>query len=1193
MHGTPAHGTRALHGVARACGTYRPQKDPSMVVILSVYFFFGLLDFTSARPTHTISGADAPLSALTAAVAPAAGLQGRAARASCPASTVEVETVQPSAGWTEGSNYPGYSGAAHFTWNGGNHFPKSQAGVYGLLSYDINVPQSGSYTLSIRNYHHDPDKTESNDCWVRVDNQPWLKTFNNVVRAWNWVTFVDPAHGCGWKGLAACAHPQYSLTAGSHRIQISGRSNGFVIDAVKLEATSCGSNPAPAPASPLPPPPPQPSPPSPPSPPTPQSNDGFQTFASTGCCRFAGGSNAGKSTYTHLPNILTVTACQAQCAASSSCSGFEVSGWEGCELHTLVPQSTEGTQGCTCKKKIGATTPTAPNPPQAPPSPPPQVPSSSPPSPPSTSCSAAKEVESITPSSGWIKGSNYPGYSGAAHFTWNGGNHFPKSQAGVYGLLSYDINVPQSGSYTLSIRNYHHDPDKTESNDCWVRVDNQPWLKTFNNVVRAWNWVTFVDPAHGCGWKGLAACAHPQYSLTAGSHRIQISGRSNGFVIDAVKLEAVGCVAPAPTVATPPPTPAPTPPPVTPAPTPPTTLPPAPAPPAPTVAPTPATAPPTPAPTPSPVTPAPTTAPTVAPTLAPAPPTPSPTQVTPAPAPTQAPVTPAPAPAPVVTTAVLEITAGAKAIAVADITGITIGDKLNIGAGEKMESSTVQFVSSGIKRMPMPPVDGDRARREAVAGTVNLVDALENDHAVGSIVTFTPANDGAPTASPVPTVPTPAPPAPTVAPTPAPAPPTPAPTPAHTPTPEAPVGQKVIRFEGFNEGDVGCCRFEGGGSGDKSTYTARSDVTTAEACEQLCRADTSCKGFEQSIWEGCELHTIKPTFATETVGCKCKAKVVTWTIATPRPTLAPTEPPTPAPTVAQTPAPAPTPAPTTPAPTTPAPTPVPTPAPTTPAPTTPAPTPAPTQPPTQPTQEPTQEPTSAPTPEPAQSCEAITRKGPCNKLTDTALRCKWKNNAKAKGCIQEDLPTCEAITKKGPCNKLTDTALGCKWKNKAKGCIKVTVPTCEAETKSKKCKASSLGCKWNRKEGVCSLLAPPPAADAPCDTWSSSKACKASSVGCKWNRNKRACSEVATTPEPAREQDAPCHALPTKSVCKQSSKGCNWSGTDMVCYAPTMMQFPDDVMAQLDCTSITKASICKANKPNCSWNGAGNFCTSP
>ena len=151
---------------------------------------------------------------------------------------------------------------------------------------------------------------------------------------------------------------------------------------------------------------------------------------------------------------------------------------------------------------------------------------------------------------------------------------------------------------------------------------------------------------------------------------------------------------------------------------------------------------------------------------------------------------PTPAKSTRVTTIVGSIAAGDKTIAVEDVTGVSIGDKMKIGDGDTEETAVVVAVDFGIpgsgsgsgssgsasgaaleiadatngirkrrahSRLPKSPVarhligggdGGDRMQRSrvrrAVRGTVTLENALQFSHAAGATLTFTPINTAAP-----------------------------------------------------------------------------------------------------------------------------------------------------------------------------------------------------------------------------------------------------------------------------------------------------------------------------------------------------------------------------------------------------------------------------------------------------------------
>ena len=55
-------------------------------------------------------------------------------------------------------------------------------------------------------------------------------------------------------------------------------------------------------------------------------------------------------------------------------------------------------------------------------------------------------------------------------FTWTGPDLFDSSLAGTQGVLTYAVEIQTAGNYEVLIRNFHNDPDSTESNDAWLQV---------------------------------------------------------------------------------------------------------------------------------------------------------------------------------------------------------------------------------------------------------------------------------------------------------------------------------------------------------------------------------------------------------------------------------------------------------------------------------------------------------------------------------------------------------------------------------------------------------------------------------------------------------------------------------------------------------------------------------------------------
>jgi len=137
---------------------------------------------------------------------------------------VELESAQPIGDWTLSTSTPGFIFDGYFRWDGPNLF--NSPGASGIFGFEFEVETGGDWILSLRNRHEDPDPTEENDVWMRMDGGQWIKVFSNMpgsVGAWTWESRFDFGHG---------NQPQahYNLQPGTHLLEFSGRSNGFKMD---------------------------------------------------------------------------------------------------------------------------------------------------------------------------------------------------------------------------------------------------------------------------------------------------------------------------------------------------------------------------------------------------------------------------------------------------------------------------------------------------------------------------------------------------------------------------------------------------------------------------------------------------------------------------------------------------------------------------------------------------------------------------------------------------------------------------------------------------------------------------------------------------------------------------------------------------------------------------------------------------
>lgn len=135
------------------------------------------------------------------------------------------------------------------------------------------------------------------------------------------------------------------------------------------------------------------------------------------------------------------------------------------------------------------------------------------------------EAESVTISEGWELQTSVEGYSGKGYLTWTPPTNV---EANGQGLLAYPFKVSNEGTYTVKIRNYHPCEDFTECNDIFLKMNDTEWIKNFNHTLAEWDWNSRQDVDH--------VFSDASYELTAGTHTLYLSGRSQDFSIDKIAI---------------------------------------------------------------------------------------------------------------------------------------------------------------------------------------------------------------------------------------------------------------------------------------------------------------------------------------------------------------------------------------------------------------------------------------------------------------------------------------------------------------------------------------------------------------------------------------------------------------------------------------------------------------------------------
>jgi len=136
------------------------------------------------------------------------------------------------------------------------------------------------------------------------------------------------------------------------------------------------------------------------------------------------------------------------------------------------------------------------------------------------------DFESLDAPGSWVSETLLSGFTGSSYLRWAGANHFATPGIDTFAC---DVYLAVPGTYQLRIHNRHEHPNSTEANDVWARMDGGDWIKTFSWQRGQWTWVTQHELGHG-------SFPEAQYTLSAGNHRLEFSGRSTDFCMDRFHL---------------------------------------------------------------------------------------------------------------------------------------------------------------------------------------------------------------------------------------------------------------------------------------------------------------------------------------------------------------------------------------------------------------------------------------------------------------------------------------------------------------------------------------------------------------------------------------------------------------------------------------------------------------------------------
>ncbi|MCI5064623.1 DUF5060 domain-containing protein, partial [bacterium] len=146
---------------------------------------------------------------------------------------MEFESSNPQGGWTQRTAFTPFTGTSYYEWTGNNNYSRPGDGVV-QFPFEISTP--GNYELRWRSrICRGSDRTEHNDSWVQFPTgqnisgeqglNGWTKVYQNQPNTWSWDA----------KTVDNVGRPvrQY-FSAGTHTMEVSGRSNGHCIDRIAL-----------------------------------------------------------------------------------------------------------------------------------------------------------------------------------------------------------------------------------------------------------------------------------------------------------------------------------------------------------------------------------------------------------------------------------------------------------------------------------------------------------------------------------------------------------------------------------------------------------------------------------------------------------------------------------------------------------------------------------------------------------------------------------------------------------------------------------------------------------------------------------------------------------------------------------------------------------------------------------------------
>lgn len=139
----------------------------------------------------------------------------------------------------------------------------------------------------------------------------------------------------------------------------------------------------------------------------------------------------------------------------------------------------------------------------------------------------------------WVEESEIPGFTGKGYYRWAGPD--VKWNAGL-GILTYWFFIDEPGVYHVTMRNISRGlrPGKLRANGAFIRFDGKQWHKVKSKVHDEWTWSFMYEHYHDEDNPSRVPCVH---HFDHGIHKLEISARQNGMILDRIAIAREGVAA--------------------------------------------------------------------------------------------------------------------------------------------------------------------------------------------------------------------------------------------------------------------------------------------------------------------------------------------------------------------------------------------------------------------------------------------------------------------------------------------------------------------------------------------------------------------------------------------------------------------------------------------------------------------------